>query len=57
MQFFRKTVENIKNNRDINLVSTKTKVVICSQNQTIMQLIFFGKIVSNENKKHVINRE
>ena len=39
------------------LYQSKQKVVICSQNQTIIQLIFFGKIVSNENKKHVINCE
>ena len=41
---FEKPMENVKNHRDIKLVTTEEEAIIWCQNQTLIQQHFYRKI-------------
>ena len=48
---FGKTMNDLRNHRDSKLVTTKGRIIIWCQNQTIIQQFFFRKIITNRNEK------
>ena len=49
---FGKTMENVRINRDIKILTTKKEETIWYSNQIIIQQNFFKKFISNINEKN-----